>query len=295
MNLEDLKPDFEKIKVAMQIPESHSKFLYDQWDGIISGKYSYDIKNNIKLITLLKENNLESFHYDFLFLAFRCRWIKASWDELKISHSKISGQHEEFNQVLEFLSRYDLTDIKIDVKHRAENLSASIRHRTTIGIIFDALVEYFLKHDSFIEQGFLQPEEIQDLGKYLKFVIEEEKVENKHIKKLGRKRKHGSTAIMINFLQNYLQNYTFLKAVEGISISRGQSTFIYKFLSILDIIPDNLTWEEDNIRHILTKHRANKALKKPINMDESMDEYYAYAETMKAKIKNINWTDNSDQ
>jgi len=284
MSLEYLKPDFEKIKVSMQVPESHSKCPDEKWDGIISGKSSYDIKDNIELISLLKENNLELFQNDLFSLAIRCLDVMAFFDKMEKSISKSSGQRQELIQVLGFLASHNSTDIKIDFKQRSENSSISIKHPNIIETIKRALVEDLFRNDTLTEFGFVQREEIQNLGKYLKLVIEVEKVENSHIKKFGRKRKHRPTERLIDFLQIYLQNYTHLKAEEGTQISRGQSTFIYKFLNTLDIIPDDFSWAEDNIRHILTKFRAKKA-QKPQNMKEVDEEYEAYVETIKSIIK----------
>ena len=66
----------------------------------------------------------------------------------------------------------------------------------------------------------------------------------------------------IDALQVYLQEFTEMKADEGIPISRIQASFIYKFLKIFNLIPDNYGWQEDNIRHILNKFRDKRAKRK---------------------------------
>ena len=287
MNLNDFKPDFEKIIDTLEFPQSSSKYIYSDWDKIIKGDISYNIAENTKLISLLKEFNFESSRNDFIYLAFRSLRLNAGWHDLKSFKNKYSSKREELNNVLQFLISFDTAEIKIDFKHTRKNITTSIKNEILIQAIFESLAEYFIKNDYYIEQGFAEPEEIKDLSKYLNFVIEEQKLSDPVVIKHGRKKKHGRTAMIIDNLQKYLQRYTHLKAEEGISVSRRQSIFIYKFLIVLDIIPDNLSWQADNIRLILNKYRSNKAQVKPINMIKSIEEYEIYAKDMKSKIKNL--------
>ena len=109
-------------------------------------------------------------------------------------------------------------------------------------------------NDIYFKVGFSNAEKIQDWGNYLGMVIAEKNI----FLRKGRPKKHIFTGNYIDALQRYLQRYTDLKAEEETSISRSQASFIYKYLNLWGLIPDNLNWEEDNIRHILDKFRARK-------------------------------------
>jgi hypothetical protein len=288
MNFQNLTPDFNRITVSMQLPESHSEFIYKDWEDIISGKQSYDISNNASLNALLLSHSFETFQNDFFFLAFRFLKIKTAWNEIGKSFELSSGKQDQLLQALRFLEMHSSSDVKINFKHTIKNESASITNQLLIDIIKNALKVHFFENDIFIEQGFVNPEEINDLSTYLGFVSDEAKIENSNLQQKGRKRKYGQAGIMIDIMQTYLQKYTLLLAEPDISISRSQASFIYKFLNILEMVPDNLSWQEDNIRLILNKYRTIKSSKTPINVSASLKEYEVYEKAIIAKIKDIN-------
>jgi hypothetical protein len=260
MEINDLKPDFEKIACALNFDESIKKQLSLTWESMEKGEIPYEVKDNINLKALLEEFNLESFYNDFLFLAYYIKGINAPQEDIREKLELISKKNDELVFALKILLAYKENALKIDIKHKKENISTSITSNKLIQVIKESLLEYFSKTPLFFQQGIAEmgeKRESQDWKEYWKeyidFIISEKQ---KVASKKGRKKQIPLMPIYIIELQRYLQEYTEIKAEEGISISRRQSLFIFKFLSLIGIIQyDKLYWKEDNIRLILTKFR----------------------------------------
>ncbi len=287
METNDLKPDFERIIQIMNLPESIAKkYLSERWEGIIKGRIPYAEKDIQELKALLEEFNLESCYNDFLFLANENQRLNKGITELKETASKFHGKQDELLYALKFLFNNDTENIILDLKEKIHINKTSISNQILIQVIKKALLEYFIETDIYIEQGFSKIEEIEDWGRYFDFILLEKEC---YSVKKGRRSKHSLAGKTIDYLQKYLQEYSEIKAEKGTSISRRQASFIYKFLNIFEIIPDKLAWEEDNIRHILTKYREKQSKKNPApNIEKAIKEYSEYSEGMKAKIKKIN-------
>jgi len=234
-----------------------------------------EMKNNIK--ALLEEYNLQAFLANFLVFAEKFINMKLGWQEFEKDMNLISTKHDELISALNLLLK-NPNEIRIDIKHTRIKEAVSIRNPYLIQIIKAALILEYQHIDLFIEEGLVQPEEISDWAKYLDFAIVEGKALNP-LKHQGRKMKHGKTTIMIYSLQKFLQENSY--------ISRKQALFIYKFLTIIKIIPDNLAWKEDNIRHLVTRYKRLKEGQKPIDMEKEMKEYISYEKKIKAKIQKI--------
>lgn len=256
MNIQDLKPDFERIAFALDLNASASHVFIDKyWHGISQGEIPYNLKDNESFMALLKEHSLQVYYNDLLFLAFQFLRRNNTSIKFEEQRERFSGLKKELLNSLKFLYDYDKS-IKIVIKHKTENLSASVNNKQLIFIIRKALTEYFMMNDIAFKGGFSKEENIKDWGYYLGLVIAEKNLYSKK----GRPKKHIFTGNYIDALQKYLQEFTELKAEEVTSISRSQASFIYKFLNLFGLIPDNLSWEEDNIRHILDRFREKKKL-----------------------------------
>lgn len=295
MDIKDLKPDFERIAslysiisiTDIPIPERKNFFLkiyHKEWQSIINGDISYEIKDNTNLKKLIADYSLTDNYSDFIFLAFRFTKKEGAGEDFKRYMKLIPGKKKELLKALEIAYMNELEEIKIVLKHRIKNLSVSINNQILLGKIREALLNEFIETDLYFQQGFVKPEDIPDWGKYFKFINIEE--EAKPIKK-GRKRK-PSQGNNIDILQLYLQLFTDLKASKEISISRKQASFIFKFLSELNLMPDNLYWKEDNIRHIVTKFRKLKESRNFFDYKIAIKEYSDYQKKMKAKLMKIN-------
>ncbi len=247
------------------------------------------IKNKIQVLS--EEYNLQSHQNNFLSHAIYCINRMIETNKLLNSNKLFHGKSEELDSALLFLYGYKDAEMKIEFKHTKENISTPIKNPILIEVVRKALRKYFEENDIFVEQGFVKPKDILNFKNYVEFVAKERKDEtsrNPKINRKGRKYKYAGIADMIDGLQIFLQNYTNLKAEENIIISRQQASFIYNFLVIIEIIPDNLAWKEDNIRHVLAKYKKRKSSYKPISYNKAMNDYDIYEKSMKAKIKNIN-------
>lgn len=261
MDIKDLKPDFERIAIALDLNASVAPFFIDKyWNGISKGEIPYNIKDNESFKAFLNENSLQAFYNDLLFLAFQFLRRNKTSEKLKEQKERLSGRDMELLESLKFL--YDnFKSLKIVIKHKTENLNKSINNKQLIFEIRKALTEYYMMNDIYFKAGFSKEENIKDWGYYLGLVIAEKNI----FSRKGRPKKHIFTGSYIDALQTYLQEFTELKAEEGTSISRSQASFIYKFLNQWGLIPENLSWEEDNIRHILDKFRAKKKQAQKLN------------------------------
>lgn len=254
MEIKDLKPDFERIAFALDLNASVAPVFIDKyWQGISKGEIPYNLKDNESFKAFLNEHSLQAFYNDLLFLAFQFLRKNKTSVKFKEQVERLSGRDKELLESLKFL--YDnFKSLKIVIKHKTENLSTSINNKQLIFEVRKALTEYYMMNDIYFKLGFSKEEKILDWGIYLGMVIAEKNIYSRK----GRPKKHIFTGSYIDALQTYLQGFTELKAEEGTSISRSQASFIYKFLNLLGLIPDNLSWEEDNIRHILDKFRIRK-------------------------------------
>lgn len=287
MEIKELKPNFERIIHILNIPESHLKKSHPSkiWESITNGVTYYDINHVNDLKSLLEEFNIEAFYSDITFFALSHVRREKELSGIKEWHNLVKGKDEDLLYTLKFLYDNDIQNVKIDLKNKKYNQSTSINNHELIQVIKKALLDYFIETDYYFEQGFSRPEEIKDWGEYINFIILEKEC---YSAKKGRKSKYPLAGRLIDSLQKYLQEYTEIKAEEGTTISRRQASFIYNLLNIFDLIHDKLAFEEDNIRHILTKYREKQSKKKATNVEKAMNEYSEYSESMKAKIKKIN-------
>jgi len=162
--------------------------------------------------------------------------------------------------------------------------------RNIIDLYKDTLFETFKRMEYNISEGYINPKEILNWKGYMEYVIADHKKLIK--KKSGRPSKNYDVSKMIDTLQRYLQRFTFLKTEKNIELSRKQASFIYKFLEIIGMFPNELSWETDNIRHILNKYRKMEVQKKELDLIEwkrKFDEREkAYRNSIKEIILNIN-------
>jgi len=290
-SIKELMPNLERLESLLDVKSNLVKSpfnLYSIWHDIEAEKVAYEVRDNIKLKSLLEENNLESQRNDLLFLAHTYLGIVKGWKEIKDTWKPIIGKGDELLNALKFFYDNDSGKIKIDIKHLTFNKSTSIRNQLLLNVIKEALLHYFIETDSFFEFGLADPAEIKDWGKYIDFVISEEGLQESQIKKKGRKKKHQQTGRMIDWLQKYLQEFTNIKAEENIPIARSQALFIYEFLAAINVLPEESFWKEDTIRHILLKERKKISRRKPVYMKELEDEYIEKKRRIKSKIKEIN-------
>jgi len=295
MDIKDLKPDFERIAsiysfvaiTGIPFPERTNFFLrsYEkEWQSILKGETSYEIKDNINLKKLIEDFSLMDNYNDFLFLAFRFSKQEKLGEGLKRYMKLLTGKKKELLHALDLFYMNELDEIKIVLKHRIKNLSISINNQILLEKIREALLDEYIKTDSYFTQGIVKPEEINDWGKYIHIqVLENETIPSKK----GRKRM-PSQGSKIEILQMYIQLFTDFKASNENTISRKQASFIFKFLSELKMMPDNLTWQEDNIRHYLTKFRELKESGKFYDYKIALDEYAKYYKKMRTKLMKIN-------
>jgi len=255
MEQNELKPDFQKVAFALDSKRSHSQF-YKDWKDIIQGKIHLEIKDNASFEALLKEYKLQACYDDLLFLACIFKRERRFSEMLSKYADHIPGKDIEILHVLRFLFTHKTEDIKITIKHRTQNNSVSINNKPLIEEIRKALLNYFIEYETDFEQELKKPQQVNDWITCIDSMINNTE---KPFKQKGRKRKHAATGKYIDAFQRYLQEFTELKADEGIPISRKQASFIYKFLNIFELIPDNLSWEPDNIRHILKNFKEDQA------------------------------------
>lgn len=251
MKLEHLKPDIGRIEIIFGYTDFTKHLLHKEWEGISNGVIPYPVMENLALLALFKEYELDSFKNDLLFIAHKCQKQKKEDLRTKDFLKSISGSTEEHIEALNFLFDHDPSEIKIDIKHKTKNVSVSIKNVILIYRLREALHNLYVEDCSYFNSGMLDPDEITDWEGYYKLLMN---LEDGFVKRKGRKRKHHSTGRYINYLKNYLQEYTHLKAESGILISRGQASFIFKFLDAIGFIDDEFAWKEDNIRLILSKH-----------------------------------------
>jgi len=295
MDIKDLKPDFERIAslysiiVITDFPfhERRNFFLRNyqrEWQSILNGETPYEVKDNSNLKNLIADFSLDKYYSDLLFLAFRFTKSEKGREDFKRFMKLMPGKKKELLQALDLFYMNELDKIKLVLKHRIKNLSASINNQILLRIIKEALLDEYINTDTYFMEGIVKPEEINDWGKYIHIqVLENETIPSKK----GRKRK-PSQGNNIDTLQMYLQLFTALKASNENTISRKQASFIFKFLLELKLMPDNLTWQEDNIRHILNRFRELKESGKPYDYKIALDEYAKYQKRMRTKLMKIN-------
>ena len=254
MDIKDLKPDYERIAFALDLDASFAPIFIDKyWQGISKGEIPYNVKDNESFKAFLNEHSFQALYNDLLFLAFRFLEKNKTSLKYKKHFERLSGRDKELLVSLKFL--YDnFESLKIVLKHKTEIKSSTINDNQLIFVIRKALTEYYMMNDIYFKLGYIKAERIKDWGNYLGLVFAEKNIYSNQ----GRPKKHIHTGLYIDALQRYLQGYTELKAEEGTSISRSQASFISKYLNVLGLFPENLSWEEDNIRHILDKYRAKK-------------------------------------
>jgi hypothetical protein len=253
MALKELKPDFERVGLAYNAFVVNltdldiTYFVKVQWKKRIKGEVPYDIKDNSNINLLLKKYSLESHYKEFIFLA--SIFIADSQINMRdfIEYNNLRpGKYKELRNANKFFQDNRLRDIKIVIKNKTKNLSTAIDNILLIDLLRDAISKEYEKDIVYIEPLKMKEEEDQGVVYMDKELAEVKK---------GRKRNPNSLGRNIAALQIYLQEFTELKAEEGILISRSQASFIYEFLDLIGIISKDLAWKEDNIRHIYLKYK----------------------------------------
>lgn len=290
MEWKELKPDFERIFQIMNINQYPLKFFFDdRWELIKKGEIPYLVKDFPYLKPLIEEYSFEAYYNDLLFYANEILLIEYGWLHISKSLDKSEGKEDELLDALKFFYECDLKKLQINIKKNlGRTIAVSIHNQILLQIIRKALLDYFIKTDKYIEQEYIKPEDIDDWGKYIDFVILEK---GRHGKKKGRKKKYYFLGLYIDYLQKYLQEYTELKAEEGKLISNSQASFIYKYLNIFGLIQDELSCEEDNVRLIFSKYKREKSI--PEDFNKAHKEYAEEVENIKAKIMKLNFRKNS--
>ncbi len=251
MEHEILKPDFGRMEAIFGYNNLTRHLLSQEWEGICKGTIPYPVKENPALLALFEEYGLDSFKNDLLFIAHKCQKQKMMDLRTMEFMKSISGSSEQHLEALKFLFEHDLSELKIDIKHKTKNVSVSIKNVILLFRIREALHNLYIEECSYFNTGELDPDEITDWEGYFNLVTN---LEGGFVKRKGRKKKHHSTGRYVNYLKIYLQEYTPLKAENGILISRSQASFIFKFLEAIGFIDDEFAWKEDNIRLILSKY-----------------------------------------
>lgn len=277
MELSTIKPDLERVAYAKKVFESDIESMLYDWGLIPLVDEEHSVFNNPDLFKLLQEYKFEKFTDDFIFLAFDCLHGKRFANELNMFLTKTKGYRAELLMALKFLFTNECSNVKIEFKHVTKNESTSIRNTKLIKTLRELLLNNLLETDFYIVSGMINKDDVPDWGNFIDIVLKESVLESRK----GRTPKYNIEPLKIDSLQRYLQEYTELKAEQGIVISRSQALFIFKFLQSIQIIPADLSWKEDNIRLLLTKFRK----KKEGELSKSMEEHLAKHENEKNQIK----------
>jgi hypothetical protein len=252
MDINDLKPDFKKIAFALNVKDStlqkiKAKMLGEENDE----EFSENTDSKIKLESLLEEYHLQVHYNDFLFLILYFHFSQRFSSKHFEDYSQRKIQKWELVESLHFLSSFDISDLNIELKHQKLKLAVPIKDVGTIKLFQKFLLKYYIK----LQEGTNKEQNNIDFKYWeskINLAIDEIILFPKA--KKGRRDIHHYTGEYIEILQRYLQEYTDLKADRGKIISRKQSLFIYKFLNFYELIREGLSYEQDNIRHILKKH-----------------------------------------
>lgn len=284
------KPDFERIIKALKLKESHKDKLKADWEEIQQGGDSYKFirkPDKAKLKELLEENNLSEMFQDFFFLA--CLF-KLDNEAMKIAIPHGEEESKGWGELLSSLKMLlnNASEVEIQIKHKNLNEKASIQSNKLISIISQSLLSHYIENDIYFLMGWVNPEDIEDWGEYISFIITERECQQK---KKGRKKEHLLSGKIIDILQRYLQDNTEIRAEKGKHYSRQQGKFIYKFLDKIDYFPEELFWKEDNIRHHLESFRKKqKQNSKTIKakLKESARIIHSKKEEIQSNLKDIN-------
>ena len=181
------------------------------------------------LIEFIRQSKLQEYQHDLLYIAYRVAFVGIYW---KIGESaKATARHigKELHEAMQIINSSKAADIQIIIRNNAFLNEAGISNEWITRKLTKLVSEEYAKWD-------MQPEAL--------------------INPKGRKPKHKYLGAFAHILQSYLQDNTYLKAEEGISISNQQAGFIYSFLDILGIadIPSG-SYEVDFIRKYLNKYR----------------------------------------
>ena len=255
MDINLLKPNFERICLAFTYNESATKALIEKWEGIVRGEIPYSVVQKNKLMPLLEEHNMAAHYNDFLYIGNDLFNFSKRWDKDTVDDELRDMYHKELIIALNFLYNNNNTeDFRIELKHKTQNISVSIQHSDLLKTIKETLFkEYcntYTSSDGSIDDYFLNISDITDWGIFFSIMTSKLKKGKK-----GRKKSNEFLGIAVSELIDYLQSCTELKAEEGKHFSRKQGLFIFNFLSIFQLISEEKRiWGEDNIRHILNSH-----------------------------------------
>jgi len=281
--MKEFKPNFERIAYAKHWREYHINRSLESWVRIENGEIPYKIIDNSGIKDLIKEYKLELFQNDLFYFAYGILNANINWKNIEEQASLEKGKEDEMFHALRFLFSFKANEIKLDLKHKSLNISASITNPLLIEFIHKSLTNELISNNHIYQKKLVDPENPEEYAEFKRYISSKiSEYKKKDIKK-GRKTKHKSTGSKIDSLQRYLQEYTELKAEQNIVISRKQSLFIYKFLYLLDVFPESLTWEEDNIRHILTKFRVSRDNHPARSTGQPLKEYEIYERKMTIK------------
>lgn len=246
MDIEEIKPDARRLVWAspMHYVGWDRVSLSDVWETILKSN-SPSLKNEtIQLKALLDEYNMASLMGDFLCMAHEFAGSNKTSKKFKDREKAYEDYDLEHLKAIKFLLDTRTEDLIVDFKHKLYSKPLTLNNVKIITFIKEALLDNFFrtKHELPSKRG----------EEYWSKAIEQDISELEKAKgKAGRKKKYHFLGSHIYTLRRYLQDNTDLKGREGILISRRQSLFIFKFLSLYGLIGDDITSKEDNIYHIL--------------------------------------------
>ena len=182
------------------------------------------------LIEFIRQSKLQEYQHDLLYIAYKIAFVGIygyMGESAKALLRHIGRELHEAMQIINSSSK--AANIQIIIRNKAFMNEAGISNEWITKKLTKLISEEYAKLD-------IQPEAL--------------------IKPKGRKPKHKYLGAFAHILQSYLQNNTYLKAEEGISISNQQAVFIYSFLDILGIVKiSEGSFEVDYIRKYINKHR----------------------------------------
>lgn len=193
------------------------------------------------LTGLIKTEGLQQYYNNLMHMALLFLCVDIGSIEMNLQRNINQKIRKELNEALQLIKSSKKSDISITIKNKSILNKAEISSQHITEKITKLIAEEYDKKYLLISA---------DKGCYHLYSWP-----NPNMPK-GRKPKHENLGYFSHMLQSYLQEYTHLKAEEGISISNQQAKFIYSFMDILAIIdiPEG-SYEIDYIRKYLKKYR----------------------------------------
>ncbi|HPQ79080.1 MAG TPA: hypothetical protein PLG47_01385 [Candidatus Dojkabacteria bacterium] len=250
MDFDKIKPDARRLisTSPMHYIDWNRDYIAEVWEAIIKANSSSPTNETIQLHALLDEYHITSLMGDFLCMAYKFQGTQSRARKYKEREQAHEDYDLEHLKAIRFLLDNRIEDIILDFRHKLYSKPLTLNNAELIAFIKEAMLNNFfaLQHELPSKRG----------KEYWSKVIEQKISELEKAKsKAGRKRKYHFLGSHIYTLRRYLQDNTDLKTREGILISRRQSLFIFKYLSIYGMIGEDITSKEDLIYHILEDYQ----------------------------------------